>query len=724
MEARIGWLLALCMSLLLAPLPAQDGKFSLTAAFEPATAKPGDEVELVLRATVAQHWHAYGSLETVNIPVALTADNLLLNGLEAVGAANVPPGIPKPGPIGTQYPLPNSFRVVQKLRVPDGVSGKVTVEGELDYQICDESACEPPSKAAFTATLDVQGQGGGGEPAKKEPAPMPDLGFKPGLTLDPDTRVVVRATFEPDTARPGEHVTLVLRAVTQDGWHAYGWREAEREFGQTPVGLDQTAQDVGDLEFVGEPVIPPGEPHEVFGETQYQLGHEFEVRQVLRVPEGAEAGNVKVGGVMIYQVCNETGCEPDAEAEYETVLHVEAGEVRDAYREPPTAQSTGGGDDPKDGEPKDAGVTPVVDEPPTADEDDDNPFTKGWWALILACIGGGLFALAMPCTYPMIPITFSFFTKQSEKFGGGVLVLSIVYGLGIVTMFVVVGVSLAEVIVPIVNHWVTNTLIGVAFFFFAFVLFGWVNLNPPQWMNRLAAGATQKASGGQSGAGVLGALVGVFFMGATLVITSFTCTAPIVGSLLASVAKAGSVKVGVGMGIFGLTMAIPFMLLALAPGKVKAMPKAGQWMDTLKISLGFIELAAAFKFVSMVDIAFGWQALPRELFLMLWAAIFAMWALFLFGILRKAGAPNEGVGNGRMAAGMAVTMLAAYFLFGALGNRLDSIMTGFVPAYRNSLASAAKKEHPYELVYDAPARAVEVAKRDDKLLLYNFTGFN
>jgi thiol:disulfide interchange protein DsbD len=320
----------------------------------------------------------------------------------------------------------------------------------------------------------------------------------------------------------------------------------------------------------------------------------------------------------------------------------------------------------------------------------------------------------------MIPITFSFFTKQAEKRGGKVLPLALVYGFGIVLMFTLVGALLSTVIIDVVNHWLTNAVIGAMFVFFAFVLFGWINLEPPQALTQAAGKAS--ATGGY---------LGVFFMGATLVITSFTCTAPIVGSLLANVAQFGTGRVAIGMAIFGATMALPFVLLSLAPTKVKAMPRSGEWMETLKVSLGFVELAAALKFVSMVDFAFGWQALPRELFLLLWTAIFGLWALFLFGVLRKAGSgPNEGVAGGRMAAGMFVTLLATYFLFGALGNKLDAVMTGFIPGYSNSLVSKAdgkagkKQLGEHVIVYDDMARAIEVAKADDKLLLYNFTGFN
>jgi hypothetical protein len=191
--------------------------------------------------------------------------------------------------------------------------------------------------------------------------------------------------------------------------------------------------------------------------------------------------------------------------------------------------------------------------------------------------------------------------------------------------------------------------------------------------------------------------------------------------------------------VFGLTMAAPFVVLALVPGRVKQMPRAGEWMETLKVSLGFVELAAALKFVSMVDFALGWQILPRELFLLLWTTMFGLWALYLFGILRKAGTPNEGVGAGRMASGMFVSLLATYFLFGALGFKLDFYMTNFVPGYSAESVIArggggggdgdvdAGRGHAlgkHRIVLDNQPKAIEVALAEDKLLLYNFTGFN
>lgn len=715
MDMRPTWLWLL-LATLLAPLTSQnDSKFSLVAKFEPVAAQPGDSVKLVLTATTKFGWHAYGTLEETNVPVSLDTGGLKLVGLELDGPVAIPMGNMKSTPVGASFPLDGTFTVTVPLKVSAGATA-MSVAGSLGYQICNESMCERPSEAAFVAMLKA---GGGDAPAgsavqaSQSPVPVSGLTTQPGLQLEPeaDGKVTIRATFDPPTVRAGEITTLVLDVhVIDHEWHAYGTLET----GNVPVSFDQTLQDFGNLEFVGDPIIPEGEEFATPVGPQYPLPHAFQVKQHLRVPADAAAGTVDVVAVLGYQICDATQCEPETEGDAEGQLVVEAGEARATMVDVPKAEPqvpvviADGGEAVEAGEPSDP----------------DDPFAS-WWALILASIGGGLFALAMPCTYPMIPITFSFFTKQAEKRGGNVMLLSLIYGLGIVAMFVFVGVGLSAVIIDVVNHWLTNTIIGVMFIFFACVLFGWVNLNPPQWMNKMAYKAQSTAN---QGSGLITGMLGVFFMGATLVLTSFTCTAPIVGSLIGSIAKHGSLKVAVGMGVFGLTMAIPFMLLSLMPTKVKAMPKSGDWMETLKISLGFVELAAAFKFISMVDIALGWDALPRELFLMIWAAVFGLWALYLFGILRKEGTPSMGVGSGRMAGGMIVTLLATYFLFGAMGNRMDKIMTGFVPAYSNRIVmkgeGGMQPAETHVIVKDDPDAAMARAQGEGKLLLYNLTGFN
>ncbi|HEB53683.1 MAG TPA: hypothetical protein ENI87_10565, partial [bacterium] len=393
---------------LAAPLSGQDDpKFTLTAKLAPATAAAGDPIELVLIARTEHGWHAYGTLETTNVPVSLDTEALQLTGLELAGDAVIPPGDPTPTPVGESYPLPDTFEVRVPLKVAAGATGEVKVAGELGYQICDASVCERPNSAPFVAKLTLGGGGGGG------------LGLKPGLMLDPEEKVAIRARFDPATVRAGEVATLILDVHVVDGWHAYGTLETTN----VPVGFDHAKQDFGDLEFEGEPVIPPGDEEVTPIGSTFPLPHEFVVKQVVRVPEGTEPGEIEVLGVLDYQVCTDSFCDPVAEGEFEAKLVVEAGEARAGDRVAPP------------------------DEPAKLDSND--PFAT-WWGLILACIGGGLFALAMPCTYPMIPITFSFFTKQAEKSGGNVVMLAVVYGLGIIAMFVGVGVALSAVIIDVV----------------------------------------------------------------------------------------------------------------------------------------------------------------------------------------------------------------------------------------------------------------------------------
>jgi cytochrome c biogenesis protein CcdA len=681
---------------------AADGNLRLGASVQPGVVRAGEQVTLVLDVVVDEKWHAYGIKETTNIPVELKDEKLQLGGFKSAGDAVVPPG-ERAEAFGVEtFPLPHTFRVTKPLLVPaDAKPGEVVIRGTLDYQLCDANSCAPPGDVEFEVKVTVEAGAARAASGVDAPAKVAPQEPKGGAKVQAaDGKLSLGASVQPSPARPGESVTLVLDVVVDELWHAYGTKETTN----IPVELKDEKLQLGGLKSAGDAVVPPGERKEAFGVETFPLPHTFRVTKPLLVPADAKAGEVVIRGTFDYQLCDANSCDPPGEVEFEVKVTIEAGDARAA----------GGGATPE------KVAAPELVPPPKASE---SPL-ESWWALILACIGGGLFALAMPCTYPMIPITFSFFTKQAEKNNGNVMALALTYGIGIVAMFVLVGVLLSSVILTVVNHWITNAVIGVMFFFFAFVLFGWINLNPPQFVQRAAGQASRS-----------GGLLGVFFMGATLVITSFTCTAPIVGSLIANVAKLGTLRVGIGMAIFGLTMAAPFVLLSLMPTKVKAMPRSGEWMETLKVSLGFVELAAAFKFVSMVDFAFGWQILPRELFLLLWTAIFGLWAMYLFGILRKAGTPNEGVSGGRMAGGMAVTLLATYFLFGALGYRLDFYMTNFVPGYsaesvlaRHDGKAGGEKGHAvagkHRIVLDDDVRAVELAKVEDKLLLYNFTGFN
>jgi thiol:disulfide interchange protein DsbD len=335
----------------------------------------------------------------------------------------------------------------------------------------------------------------------------------------------------------------------------------------------------------------------------------------------------------------------------------------------------------------------------------------GLLRFLLLAIAGGLFALVMPCTYPMIPITISFFTKQAEKRGGNALSLSLAYGAGIVLIFILIGVVFGSLIIPFASHPVTNLVIGLAFVYFSFVLFGLVDLQPPRALMNVAGSASTK-----------GGYVGVFLMGATLVVTSFTCTAPFVGSLLSFGASEGDlVRVGLGMAAFGLTMAIPFVFLSLVPARIKAMPRSGEWMNTLKVFMGFVELAAALKFLSNVDLVWSWQLLSRELFLLLWGVIFVGAALYLFGVFSR----GAKIGPRRLVSAALTFLLALYCFWGMSGKKLDFVMTAIAPNYSGGRLgwNWYSPGGSWTIVKDDYDAALAQAARENKLLLINFTGF-
>ncbi len=345
-------------------------------------------------------------------------------------------------------------------------------------------------------------------------------------------------------------------------------------------------------------------------------------------------------------------------------------------------------------------------------------------AFLLSAVFWGLFTLLMPCTYPMIPITISYFTKQADKRQTSTLPLSLAYGAGIVGIFVVIGILVGPIVITFAAHPITNILIGGMFLVFALTLFGVMNLQPPQFLMGLAGSASQK-----------GGYAGVFFMGATLVITSFTCTAPFVGALLGQGAGQGNIgRIALGMAVFGLTIAVPFVFLSMVPARVKALPKSGEWMHTLKVWLGFIEVAAALKFISNADLVWGWNLLSRELFLWLWAGVFLLAAAYLFGLIRlkdEYGQEDSAtISPKRLVWGSSTFLFGIYCIYGAGGGGMDSVMTALIPPYSNvahetgpataSVTNTAPKGHV--IVEDDFAAAVALAKAEKKLLLINFTG--
>jgi len=241
----------------------------------------------------------------------------------------------------------------------------------------------------------------------------------------------------------------------------------------------------------------------------------------------------------------------------------------------------------------------------------------------LVAILGGLVGLLMPCVFPMIPMTISYFLKMDKR------AYALVFGVSIVIIFLLLGILLSVIFGPdfaniVSTHWFPNILFAAIFVVFALSLFGYFELSlPSSWVNK---SAKMERSGG---------LIGVFFMALTLVLVSFSCTLPIAGAVaLKSVAGGSFIKPIIGMLGFSLGIAVPFTLFAFFPGMLKKMPKSGGWMNTMKVLLAFVELAFALKFLNVPDQTYGWRLLDREVYLALWIVIFTMMGLYLLGKIR------------------------------------------------------------------------------------------
>ena len=268
-----------------------------------------------------------------------------------------------------------------------------------------------------------------------------------------------------------------------------------------------------------------------------------------------------------------------------------------------------------------AAIAPAADTPQNADQPQEE---KSLLNFFLVAILGGLAGLLMPCVFPMIPMTVSFFMKSGAKGKFN----AIFYGISIVIIYVVIGIGLAAIFGAdfaniLSTHWIPNILFAIIFIIFAISMFGYFEIAlPSSWINKSAKMENSKG------------LLGIFFMALTLVLVSFSCTLPIAGAVALNSADGSFIKPIIGMLGFSLGIAVPFTIFALFPNMLKSLPKSGSWMNTLKVSLAFIELAFALKFLNVPDQTYHWGILDREVYLAFWIVIFSLMGLYLLGKIR------------------------------------------------------------------------------------------
>ncbi|SEP68690.1 thiol:disulfide interchange protein DsbD [Hyunsoonleella jejuensis] len=339
---------------------------------------------------------------------------------------------------------------------------------------------------------------------------------------------------------------------------------------------------------------------------------------------------------------------------------------------------------------------------------------------------GGLLALLTPCVFPMIPLTVSFFTKNSSENKGSGVSKALLYGFFIFAVYILLSVPfhlLDSVNPDILNEISTNIWLNIIFFlifvFFAFSFFGYYELTlPSSW--------TTKTTQGEN----TGGLVGIFFMALTLAIVSFSCTGPILGSLLAGslTADGGAWELTAGMAGFGVSLGLPFALFAMFPNMMNALPKSGGWLNTTKVILGFLELALAFKFLSNADLVAHWNVLKIEPFLILWILIFAGLALYLFGKIKfPHDSPIKKLSFSRITGGVLVASFVIYLASGFRVNKDTNtfksltLLSGLAPPVGYSFLYPNECPNNLDCFKDLK-EGLAYAKKANKPIIIDFTG--
>ncbi|MDR2057580.1 MAG: thioredoxin family protein [Dysgonamonadaceae bacterium] len=359
---------------------------------------------------------------------------------------------------------------------------------------------------------------------------------------------------------------------------------------------------------------------------------------------------------------------------------------------------------------------PVIDELRKYGTDGSSE-NKSWLGIFLLCFGGGFVALLTPCVWPIIPMTVSFFLKRSKSNRKKAVTDAITYGLSIMVIYLVLGLLITILFgASALNDLATNALFNLLFFallvLFAISFFGAFELTLP------ASWTTKMDSKAESTTG----LISIFFMAFTLVLVSFSCTGPIIGSLLVQAAGMGNIiGPAIGMFGFGLALAIPFALFAIFPSWLQNLPKSGGWLNSVKVVLGFLELALALKFLSVADLAYGWRLLDREVFLVLWIIIFVLLGLYLLGKIRFSHDSDlKHVGVVRLFLSILSFAFAVYMVPGLWGAPLKAISAFPPPLYTQDFNLYDGEVHPQFRDYDD---GMAYAKKHKKPVMIDFTGF-
>ncbi len=524
-----------------------------------------------------------------------------------------------------------------------------------------------------------------------------------------------------------DEVEVVFSATIDNGWHVYSTDLGDGG----PISatfntekLSGAAVD-GKLKPVGKEISTYDQMFEM--KVRY-FEHSVQFVQKLKLT----GGEYHIEGFLEYGACNDENCLPPTQVPFRFSGKA-AGKAADAEKTEVTEVAST--EQASNVETTDGAVTadsvttvaevkdeaadlwkPVIDELKAMGETSSSQEDMSWIYVFITGFVGGLLALFTPCVWPIIPMTVSFFLKRNKDKKKGIRD-AWTYGASIVVIYVALGLIITGIFgANALNALSTNAIFNIFFCLmlvvFAASFFGAFEITlPSKWSNAVDSKA-EKTTG----------LLSIFLMAFTLSLVSFSCTGPIIGFLLVEVSTTGSVIApAIGMLGFAIALALPFTLFALFPSWLKSMPKSGGWMNVIKVTLGFLELAFALKFLSVADLAYGWRILDRETFLALWIVLFALLGFYLLGKIKfPHDDDNTKVSVPRFFLALASLAFAVYMVPGLWGAPLKAV-SAFAPPMKTQDFNLYNNEvHVQFMDYDL---GMEYARRQGKPVMLDFTGY-
>ena len=537
---------------------------------------------------------------------------------------------------------------------------------------------------------------------------------------------------------------IVFTATIDAGWHVYSTDLGDGGPTSATFNVDKKSG----LELVGS-LKPVGNEHEVFDQMFEMQVRYFENTAKFVQKVKFTGGAYAIEGYLMYGACNDSNCLPPSEVsfKYEGTAKAAAKEVPAKKQQPVKKEAAEPAAQPAPAAPAQTTPAPAADKAqevapaeeeaaaataqpaiasgdlwtPVIDElqslgEENGKKDMSWVYIFFTGLLGGFIALFTPCVWPIIPMTVSFFLKRTKDKKKGIRD-AWTYGASIVVIYVTLGLAITLTLgASALNALSTNAIFNILFFLmlviFAASFFGAFEIRlPAKWGNAVDSKAESTTG-----------LLSIFLMAFTLSLVSFSCTGPIIGFLLVQVSTTGSVVApAIGMLGFAIALALPFTLFALFPSWLKSMPKSGGWMNVIKVTLGFLELAFALKFLSVADLAYGWRLLDRETFIALWIMIFGLLGFYLLGKIKFPHDDDDNkVGVGRFFMALISLAFAVYMVPGLWGAPLKAVSAFAPPMWTQDFNLYKNEVHAKFDDYDM---GMEYARKNGKPVMLDFTGY-